>query len=200
MEIGRYIRNGTVKETEWLEKVAGIFGSAEIARKDICAVPKQDGRSSRGKLLREYLGMEKEENAAYGMIVKHLFCHEDHFLHERILLEQKSLKECLDYLFGQAWKRACQGKCSCASEEEVFGWARDYFLKEEIPEQEYFRERYGSLQKDGSTSKSCVVQAAGTKKGKKAVSPEQDDMKNKMPDQKPALEAQMSLFDLYGME
>ena len=119
MEIGRYIRNGTVKETEWLEKVAGIFGSAEIARKDICAVPKQDGRSSRGKLLREYLGMEKEENAAYGMIVKHLFCHEDHFLHERILLEQKSLKECLDYLFGQAWKRACQGKCSCASEEEV---------------------------------------------------------------------------------
>lgn len=200
MEIGRYIRNGTAKEMEWLEKVAAIFGSTKIAGKDICVVPKEDDSSSRGKLLWEFLDMEKEEDAAYGMIVKHLFCYEDYSLHERISLEQKSLKECLDYLFGQAWKRACQGKCSCASEEEVFGWARDYFLKEEIPEQEYFRERYGSLQKDGSTSKSCVVQAAGTKKGKKAVSPEQDDMKNKMPDQKPALEAQMSLFDLYGME
>lgn len=200
MEIGRYIRNGTAKEMEWLEKVAAIFGSTKIAEKDIYVVPKEDDSSSRGKLLWEFLDMEKEEDAAYGMIVKHLFCYEDYSLHERISLEQKSLKECMEYLFGQAWKRANQGRCSCASEEEVFGWARDYFLKEEIPEQEYFRERYGSLQKDGSTSKSCVVQAAGTKKGKKAVSPEQDDMKNKMPDQKPALEAQMSLFDLYGME
>lgn len=200
MEIGNFIKNGTVQEMEWLEKVAGIFCSTEIAGKHIPVVPKKEDRSSRGKMLREFWDMETEENAAYGMIVKHLFCHEDHFLHERILLEQKSLKECLDYLFGQAWKRACQGKCSCASEEEVFGWARDYFLKEEIPEQEYFRERYGSFQKDGSASKSCVVQAAGTKKGKKAALPEQDDMKNKMPDRKPALEAQMSLFDLYGMK
>lgn len=200
MEIGRYIRNGTAKEMEWLEKVAGIFGSTKIAGKDICVVPKEDDSSSREKLLWEFLDMEKEEDAAYGMIVKHLFCYEDYSLHERISLEQKSLKECMEYLFGQAWKRANQGRCSCASEEEVFGWARDYFLKEEIPEQEYFRGRYGGTQKSGSMVKSSGMQATGTKKGKKAVQAEKDGMKNKMPAQKPAAESQMSLFDLYGME
>ena len=125
-------------EQRCLEIVCTIMEKAEnpAKRRETLQVLGKPGQpsSARQKLFEELAaGLGKE--ALAGQVGRYLFEKADIGLCDRILLPQKSLKGCSAYIMEQARKVAQNtGMQSLyVKDDEVFGWAEEYFRKDPLP-------------------------------------------------------------------
>ena len=58
-------------------------------------------------------------------------CEEDNNFYERVLLENKKVKECMQYVL-QEVKKKLENKNGYLPREEVFGMAEEYYLSDDI--------------------------------------------------------------------
>lgn len=106
-----------------------------------------EAKTSNEKLLLKYL----EENAS-------------DVLREKINSGKKTLKECWEYIRGEARKKAVNG-CACIDDATVFGWAVHFFEEDGIKAAKV----RGPVREETSDEADEVIKEAPKPKAKKAA-------------------------------
>ena len=110
------------------------------------------------------------------LILKHLEENASDVLREKINSGKKTLKECWEYIRGEARKKAVNG-CACIDDATVFGWAIHFFEEDGIKPAKV----RGPVREETANEKAEEVKEAPKPKAKKS---------------KPAEESQLS-FDFF---
>lgn len=135
-------------------------------------------------------------------------CEEDQGLAEDVMQEGKTWNKCFNYIVEQARKQS-NGRSTAVEGQVVYEWAEDYYHKEEKPEakkkvsdkkqvdtvnkakpavKKVETQKNSSEKTDEELPKKDIPQPEKREKPKKKETPKKQD--------KPAMDGQMSLFDL----
>lgn len=135
-------------------------------------------------------------------------CEEDQGLAEDVMQEGKTWNKCFNYIVEQARKQS-NGRSTAVEGQVVYEWAEDYYHKEEKPEakkkvsdkkqvdtvnkakpavKKVETQKNSSEKTDEELPKKDIPQPEKKEKPKKKETPQKQD--------KPAMDGQMSLFDL----
>lgn len=135
-------------------------------------------------------------------------CEEDQGLAEDVMQEGKTWNKCFNYIVEQARKQS-NGRSTAVEGQVVYEWAEDYYHKEEKPEakkkvsdkkqvdtvnkakpavKKVETQKNSSEKTDEELPKKDIPQPEKKEKPKKKETPKKQD--------KPAMDGQMSLFDL----
>lgn len=135
-------------------------------------------------------------------------CEEDQGLAEDVMQEGKTWNKCFNYIVEQARKQS-NGRSTAVEDQVVYEWAEDYYHKEEKPEakkkvsdkkqvdtvnkakpavKKVETQKNSSEKTDEELPKKDIPQPEKKEKPKKKETPKKQD--------KPAMDGQMSLFDL----
>lgn len=187
------------QENEIPEEEVNKFINKEIDYLVKIIASKQQGQdiineylSSIEKIERE-LDESKVNNVPAAPIAKHLIskCEVDSSLSSRVLLKDKSLKDCLNYVY-QEVKKIINGACGWIDDPEVYKIAEDYFILDNIKIETKISE---GIKKKENFKNDDIKELVNTKE-LIDTKPKNDNIKNKITKEKEILTTgQVSLFD-----
>ncbi|MBP5545207.1 MAG: hypothetical protein ILM98_14115 [Kiritimatiellae bacterium] len=117
------------------KKADGAPPRHQKTKKDATASGQQQGAGKpkaekKPQTLEELL---KPANAYERAIAEHIRARRDEAIEAAIVQHQRSIKDCLKYIAGEARKRAKGSNCVVMADDEVFGLAAHFFLDGDTP-------------------------------------------------------------------
>lgn len=148
------------------------------------------------KVLRDALNGNYDNNVPAGPIINYLLtkCEEDEEFAQRVVLENKNVKDCMKYVL-QEVKKLLNNRSGWLEDRVVYGLAENYFINDEIVfDDEVAKQKANEKAKDKSKNKvneKPKVTALDTLKKEKKADKKSDEKQTQSQSN-----PQMSLFDL----
>lgn len=167
-------------------------GGCHWVEDNLCSKCEENGHKNETSVekLKRQLGVTKINSVPAEPIVKYLLekCNSDDLFSSRVLLRDKDLKECFNYVFSEV-KKKLKSISGWIADEEVYKLAEDYYILDDIKIEDKAPEEIENTDNKATKEENKVTK-------NKEVKSKKDDRNYKLLKDKEVMnEGQVSLFD-----